>query len=134
MTLNELNLNNSETKAPYCNFITPPDFSPDSMPNILLVDLSWEEIEEIAVWFKNTNRATGYNVYLYQDTMWEPDWLTTVKDSVQHVIVNTAESAITDVKMRWIKEPTTWYYGPVQFKGSDQQLNRPLDWFLKHAK
>lgn len=104
------------------------------MPNILLVDLSWEEIEEIAVWFKNTNKATGYNVYLYQDTMWEPDWLTTVKDSVQHVIVNTAESAITDVKMRWIKEPTTWYYGPVQFKGSDQQLSRPLDWFLQHAK
>ena len=103
------------------------------MPGVLLVDLSWEEIEEIAVWFKNTNTATGFNVYLYQDSMWEPVWLDQVKNSVNAVIVNTAASAITDVKMRWVKEPTTWYYGPTQFLGSDRQLDRPLDWFVEHG-
>ena len=134
MTLNELKLNNIKTKVPYCNFITSPDHAPDDLPGVLLIDLSWEEIEEIALWFKNTSTANGYNIYLYQDTMWEPDWLNTVQNSVQTVIINTAQSAIYDAKMRWIKEPKSWYYGPVQFKGSDRQLDRPLDWFVNHAQ
>lgn len=127
-------MNNSETKAPYCNFITPPDLAPDGMLSVLLVDATWEEIEDVAMWFKNGNSDIGFNVYLYQDSMWEPDWLDQVKESVSVVIVNTEQSAIYDKKMRWVKEDKTWYYGPVQFKGSERQLERPLDWFVNHAR
>ncbi len=134
MTLNELKLNNIETKVPYCNFITPPDHAPDDLPCVLLVDLSWEEIEEIALWFKNTSTAIGFNIYLYQDTMWDPAWLEQVKETAQAVIINTEQSAIFDTKMRWVKEPNAWYYGPVTFKGSDRQLERPLNWFDTHGK
>jgi hypothetical protein len=134
MTLNELNLNNSETKAPYCNFITPPDLAPDDLTPVLLVDLSWEEVEEIALWFKNGNSESGFNVYLYQDSMWEPAWLEQIRNLAQVVIINTEDSAITDTKMRWIKDEKSYYYGPIKFKGSERQLNRPLDWFINHDK
>ncbi len=134
MTLNDFNLNNTEKTTPYCNFITPPDRAPEALPSVLLVDSDWNEIEEIALWYKNSNSELYYNVFLYQDSMWEPEWLKEIFDSVDAVIVNTADSAITDVKMRFIKDSRTWYYGPVKFKGSEQQLERPLDWFIKHDK
>jgi hypothetical protein len=133
MILNELKLNNLEI-TPYCNFITPPDQAPEALASVLLIDADWNEIEEIALWYKNGDRDTCYNIFLYQDIMWEPDWLQNVADSVDIIVVNTAESAILNTKMKYITRESTWYYGPVAFKGSDRQLEKPLDWFVKHGK
>ena len=126
-------MNNLET-TPHCNFITPPDQAPEALPSVLLVDADWGDIEELALWYKNSNCETSYNVFLYQDTMWEPDWLAGLVEYVDMIIVNTEESAITNTKMKYISRENTWYYGPVKFKGSDRQINRPLDWFVKHGK
>jgi len=134
MTLKEIKLTNIETKEPYCNFITPLDQSPDQLTSILMIDLNWEEIEEIALWFKNGSSSTGFNIYLYQDSMWEIAWLESTRELADVVIINTEESAITDIKMRWIQDVKSWYYGPIKFKGSDRKIERPLDWFVNHAR
>lgn len=131
MTLNELKLNNLDL---HCNFITPPDQAPEALPSVLLVDSNWEEIEDIALWYKNGNCGVCYNVFLYQDSMWEPDWLDEISKTVDVIIVNTEESAITNTKMKYINDVRTWYYGPVKFKGSDRVVERPLDWFINNAK
>jgi hypothetical protein len=133
MTLNELNLNNLET-TPHCNFITPPDLAPEALPSVLLIDADWTDIEAIALWYKNGTLETCYNVFLYQDSMWEPDWLNSVADYADVIIVNTEDSAITNSKMKYINRDSTWYYGPVKFKGSNRQLETPLDWFVNHAR
>ena len=101
MILNELNLNNLEI-TPYCNFITPPDQATEALASVLLIDADWNEIEEIALWYKNGDRDTCYNIFLYQDIMWESDWLQNIADSVDIIIVNTAESAILNAKMKYI--------------------------------
>ena len=126
-------MTNLET-TPHCNFITPPDQAPEALPSVLLIDADWNDIEELALWYKNSNSEIGYNIFLYQDTMWEPNWLTNIAETVDTIIVNTEESAITNTKMKYINRDCTWYYGPVKFKGSDRQLERPLDWFTTHAK
>ena len=114
----------------YSNFITPPDHSEDPHINVLLIDADWLEVEAVAMWCKTANRS--YNVYLYSDIMLDEEWLALTINRMDHIIVNMADSAISQVKGQLLKGTHTWYYGPRTFLGNKQKIERPLDWFISH--
>lgn len=115
---------------PYSNFITPPDFVEDSFPSILIIDADWVDIESVALWCKTS--PLNLNVYVYSDIMLDEVWLGNAINRVDTIIMNTQTSAVDHVKRQLLKSPRTWYYGDKHFLGNDQQLNKPLDWFVKN--
>lgn len=126
--LNELKSMNIEEKTPYSNVITPPDFSEDQFQSVLLIDASWNDIEDVIHWVK-TESNNNYNLYLYQDTMWEAEWLDRAVDIADRILINTVEGALTPFKSRLIADDRAWYYGPMKFAGSDRMIHKPIDFF-----
>lgn len=121
---------NTEEKTPYSNVITPPSFSEEKFPSVLIIDSAWNDIEDVIHWFK-TESDTNYNLYLYQDTMWEPDWLDQAIDLADHILINTEPGELTPIKSRLVADDRSWYYGPMIFAGSSRKIQRPIDFFKK---
>lgn len=119
---------NTEEKTPYSNVITPPSFAKDKFESVLIIDSAWNEIEDVIHWFK-TESDKNYNLYLYQDTMWEQAWLDQAINLVDHILINTQPGELTPIKSRLVADDRTWYYGPMTFAGSQQQIQRPIDFF-----
>ena len=113
----------------YSNFVTPPDFVADQFPTILLIDLDWVHVDQLAIWCKSA--PLNLNIYIYQDIMLNEAWLMDAINRSQTIIMNTAESAIDHVKNQLIKAPNVWYYGEKKFLGNQQKIDNPLDWFIK---
>jgi hypothetical protein len=128
--LNELKLTNTENHDHYCNFITPPSTPKEDFPGILIIDAEWNDIEDIVLWCR-TKADQNYNIFIYNDTMWDLDWFGVALAQCDTIILNTVESAIDDVKMKMAAETKTWHYGPRKFAGSKRKIIRPVDWFLK---
>ena len=94
----------------HSNFITPPDL----VESILVVDATEEEIQACAERCKIIGKP--YNVYFYNYTMKEYNWLSTVINKVDTILV----SETSDVPVI-----SSTKYGP----GSE--LKSPADYFNK---
>lgn len=57
----------------HSNFITPPDY----VESVLILNTTDEQVAELGVAIKSCDRP--YNVYFYNDTMDNHDWLDLVK-------------------------------------------------------
>ena len=114
----------------YSNFITPPDIIENDLPTVLVVDASWDDIETLALYCQNSTYL--YNVYLYQDIMFDTEWLEKVAKYSHAIIINSENSACTQEKNRFLKDPKTWYYGPNRYLGNTNNLDSLLDFFVKH--
>ena len=62
----------------HSNFITPPDY----VETVLVINL--EDTEKLQAAVAATNRP--YNIYFYNDTMNEPDWLMLVRSKADVVL------------------------------------------------
>ena len=57
---------NIEEKTPYSNVITPPDFSEDQFQSVLLIDASWNDIEDVIHWSRP--KATTITIFIFIKT------------------------------------------------------------------
>ena len=114
----------------HSNIITPPDFVDDQLPTVTIIDASWDDIETVALWLQSAT-DTAYNVYVYTDIMFEPEWVEQAVSRSQVIILNSAESGCTRLKNQLLKDARTWYYGPNRYLGNPNQLNNPIDYFIK---
>ena len=112
----------------YSNFITPPDFVDEQHTSVLIIDSDWTDIETLAMWCKTAPKS--YNIYIYSDIMLDEEWLASAINSVNCVIVNTEDSAVTRVKNQLIKADNCWYYGPKKFLANPRQIKKPMEWFI----
>jgi hypothetical protein len=112
----------------HSNFITPPDFVDDPLLNVLVIDADWIDVENLAYWCKTAPAC--YNVYVYNDSMNNVDWLEKAIHQVDYIVINSVVTEITPTKNTLLKDPRTWYYGPNQYLGNTQQLSNPLDFFI----
>lgn len=114
----------------YSNFITPPDIVKNELPTVLVVDASWDDIETLALYCQTSSFL--YNIYVYQDIMFETEWLMNVAQQAHAIIINSATSACTQEKNKFLKDSRTWYYGPNRYLGNTNQLESLIEFFVKH--
>lgn len=114
----------------HSNIVTPPDFVDDQLPTVTIIDANWDDIETVVLWLQTTEHV-AYNVYVYTDIMFEPDWLEQAVARSQAIIMNSAESGCTKLKNQLLKDARTWYYGPNRYLGNANQLTHPIDYFIK---
>jgi hypothetical protein len=114
----------------HSNFITPPDFVDNNLPTVLVVDAAWDDIETLALYCQNSNYL--YNVYIYQDIMFDTEWLEQAAQRSHVIIMNSDQSACTNEKNKFLKESKTWYYGPNRYLGNNNQLQSLIEFFIKH--
>lgn len=113
----------------YSNFITPPDsLTEPERHTVLIVDSDWPEIEEVALFCKTSKKF--YNVHVYRAEMDNEVWLVEQAEKAEFVIINTIESAVSNIKDRLIEQPNAFYYGPKNFLLSNKKLNAPLSFFV----
>lgn len=112
----------------YSNFVTPPDFVEDQFPSVLIIDADWNDIDNLALWCKTA--PVNLNIYIYSDIMLNELWLAEAINSVDTVIMNTANSAIDHVKKELLKASNVWYYGDKSFLANKQKIQSPLDYFI----
>ena len=120
-------MNTIETTEPevYSNFITPPSHTEESKPSVLIIDADWSEVEDIALWCRTSDY--GYNIYLYQERMWDMDWLSQVVAKVDHMIINMQDSGISEVKQTLAQDPRAIVYATP----GRNDLSRPVEFFIK---
>jgi len=64
----------------HSNFITPPDY----VETVLVLNATDEQLSELTETVKITGRP--YNVYFYNDSMNEPDWLDRIKTQADVIL------------------------------------------------
>ena len=114
----------------HSNFITPPDFVDNDLPTVLVVDAAWDDVETLALYCQNTTYV--YNVYLYQDVMFDTDWLQKAAEKAHAIIINSEASACSQEKNQFLRDSRTWYYGPNRYLGNSNQLPSLIEFFIKH--
>lgn len=114
----------------YSNFITPPDFVTEPKHNVLVMDASWDDIENLAIWCQNCD--TYFNVYVYEDLMGETDWLVKAADLVDAIIINSRDGSADQIKNQLLKTDKVFYYGPKNYLRRDNRIESPLDYFVQY--
>lgn len=113
------------------NFITPPDIVDDPNHNILLIDVSPDDVETLAFLCAGHNEA--FNVYLFNFEMPDQSWLTKVAEFADAIVVNTNETALSPLKDVLAMLPKSYYYGPKNFANNDQKHSTVLEYFINRA-
>lgn len=124
----KLNSISNEMTQHYSNFVTPPDFVDDEFPSVLIIDADWNDIDNLALWCKTA--PVNLNIYIYSDIMLNETWLAQAINTVDTIIMNTANSAVDHVKNQLLKAQNVWYYGDKSFLANKQKLQAPLDYFI----
>lgn len=114
----------------HSNFITPPDFVANNLPTVLVVDALWDDVETLALYCQTSKYI--YNVYLYQDIMFDTAWLQQAAKQAHAIVINSEPSGCTQEKNQFLKDPRTWYYGPNKYLGNNNQLETLIDFFIRH--
>lgn len=123
-----MNSISNEMTQHYSNFVTPPDFVDDEFPSVLIIDADWNDIDNLALWCKTA--PVNLNIYIYSDIMLNETWLAQAINTVDTIIMNTANSAVDHVKNQLLKAQNVWYYGDKSFLANKQKLQAPLDYFI----
>jgi hypothetical protein len=116
----------------HSNFITPPDTTNEAKHTVLLVDPVWSDIQAVAMICKTI--GTDFNVYVYDASMNNIDWLTQVAESSAAIIVNTEATTCSPIKDRLIDLPRTYYYGPKNFLSNTKRIANPQEYFIDYAR
>jgi hypothetical protein len=114
----------------HSNFITPPDFVDNNLPTVLVIDALWDDVETLAMYCQTSKYI--YNVYIYQDIMFDTAWLHEAAEKAHAIVLNSEASACTQEKNQFLKDSRTWYYGPNKYLGNNNQLQTLIDFFIKH--
>jgi len=115
----------------YSNFITPPDFVYEDKPNILLIDVPAQQIQDLGMYLINCEFY--FNVYLYTHEMGNPEWFGNARNMADAIIVNTEPNMFSTTKDLLAELPIAWYYGPKAFLRNNQQINTPIDYFTQYV-
>jgi hypothetical protein len=116
------------------NVVTPPDFLDNTDPNktVLIIDPSWSDIEDLALYLKSSTLA--YTVYVYRSDMNGDEWLAEAATRCGIMIINTEQTELSPRKDKMVLQPNAFYYGPKNFLMSSLKVNKPIDWFIQHEQ
>lgn len=112
----------------YSNIITPPDFSPDNLYSVLLVDPTWDEVNTLAIFLKTADKA--YNIYVYQNEMNNEAWLLEAFTKVDVAVINTVANPLSPTKDKLLIQRDAFYYGPKNFLMNKNRIERVMDYFV----
>ena len=121
-----------EAKTEYSNFITPPDVINESKHNVLVIDATLDEVQQLGLFC--TNSPINFNIYLYNYTMNNLDWMALAGDRAHAIIINTEENSFTEIKEKLLDLSFCYYYGPKTYDFSPRKINRPVDYFIEYTK
>lgn len=120
------------TDNSYSNIVTPPDLVTDSKHTVLLIDAESDDVNSLGLYLKQSTAA--FNVYLYNQSMGNLEWMALVGDRAHAIVVNSVENGFSEVKEKLIDLPNCYYYGPKSFNTSTRQITTPLDYFAEYIK
>lgn len=115
----------------YSNFVTYPDFVEDDFYNVLLVDPTQEDVENIALICKNV--GTDFNIYIYLDQHAQLPWLEEAFNRSDTVLINTAPNNLSPVKDKLIQHPKAAHYGPKRFFDNNRRIEKPMEFFINYV-
>jgi hypothetical protein len=89
----------------HSNFITPPDFVDEQLPNITVVNATPSQVEMLARMCSENDEQ--YNIYLYHSEMNDMDWLNSAIERSEAVVTHTIDPNLDSICL--INK--TYYYG-----------------------
>lgn len=107
----------------HSNFITPPDFVDEDLPNVVIVNATDEQIELLAHMCANNDEQ--YNMYLYHSGMKDTDWLKSAIERSSAVILHTIDPELDAVCFT----DKTYYYGERAIISDAKEVSSPLHYF-----
>ena len=116
----------------YSNYITTPDFVDNDLYTVLLIEPTVDEIADVAMVCKNV--GTDFNVYIFNDSKDEYDWLEEAFNRSDKVIINTVSSETSTVKDKLVAHPKAIHYGPKRFFDNNRRVNVPVEFFIEYVK
>lgn len=116
----------------HSNFVTPPDTVTAPNHTVLIIDPNWYELQSVAMLCKTM--GTDFNVYVYDAGMNDTNWLVTVANFADTIIVNTEATDCSSTKDRFIDLPKTYYYGPKNFISNNNRIANPQEYFIDYAR
>lgn len=119
--------NFQEATVSYTNFITPPDFVDEQKHTVVLIDATEDTIQELANFCAAS--STEFNVYIYNYTMHNPEWLKEAIDRASAIIINTDDTVLSPVKDRLAELAKSWHYGHKNFLTNTNRLESPINYF-----
>jgi len=113
------------------NIITPPDFVYNANSNVVVIDPSESDVESIAYYLKSS--PLRVNLYVYDSTESnDPEWLETAIARSDALLINTADSSISQRKDKLAVDKKAYHYGAKRFLMSmDRHLGSPIEYFIK---
>jgi len=113
------------------NIITPPDFVYNANSNVVAIDPSESDVESIAYYLKSS--PLRVNLYVYDSTESnDPEWLETAIARSDALLINTADSSISQRKDKLAVDKKAYHYGAKRFLMSmDRHLESPIEYFIK---
>ena len=125
------NFNNAVTVN--TNFITPPDILADKTHSVLLIDVLDFDVEELMTWTETADES--YNIYLYNESMNNTEWLFTVAKQVDAVIVNLLPTKISELKKYIVNMEKSYHYGNNNnFAPSAISQCLPIEYFKRYEE
>ena len=113
------------------NIITPPDFVYNANANVIVIDPSDSDVESIAYYLKSTPLRVNLYIYNSMESN-EPEWLETVIARSDALLINTADSSISQRKDKLAVDKKAYHYGAKRFLMSmDRHLESPIEYFIK---
>lgn len=120
-----------ESSNEYSNFITPPDFVDEIKHTVLVIDISQDELQALAMFCKNS--AVYFNVYIYNYDMRDNKWLSEAQNRSDAIIIKMSANNQENKEML-LSNKNTWYYGCEALDKNPRHLNNPLEYFIKYIK
>lgn len=109
-------------------FITPPDLPVLENQAILLVDFSYDDIEQVAMHCKEDEN--DYDIMLYSPDEHSRDWLDWAFIHCDKCVVNLKYTMNTMIKAQMIVMPKTLYVGELDFI-PNRRIRSPIEIFKK---
>jgi hypothetical protein len=113
------------------NFITPPDFVDDDQHTITIIDADPVDVETLAVLCAGNDES--FNIYLYKSEMMNLTWLDSAVERSHVVIINTDANDLSAYKDKLSTRSTSYHYGPKNFLGSTNRIEKLVDYFVLRA-
>ena len=107
----------------HSNFITPPDFVDEDLPNVTVVNATEQQIELLAHMCANNDEQ--YNMYLYHSGMNNLVWLKSAIDKSGAVILHTIDPELDSICFT----NKTYYYGNRVIVSDAKEISSPLHYF-----
>lgn len=113
----------------YSNFITPPDQIEESDNHtVLLIDVGQTHVQQLAHWCQYANQT--YDVYLYNFTMNDSDWLARQANKVDAIIMDPGTSPISTFKDTLKEHTNVWIYGSMADCPTWHTVDSPINYFI----